>query len=171
MKHSLKFSLLIVFCLAQVGTIGWSYVKRVYPLWTGTSVYLKVLPRDPRSLFRGNYARLNYEISNVQLDPKLKDKRIKYGDVIYVPLKEKDGIWTSDRALSRPPSEGVFIKGRVVSHNSNTSSRVQYDIEAFFAPKEKALALERDVRKGDLFAKVMIAPDGQAVLVDVEKVH
>ena len=44
---------------------------------------------------------------------------------------------------------------------------MKYGIEALFAPKEKALALERQLRDSGV-AVVRVAPNGKAALVTVE---
>ena len=46
-------------------------------------------------------------------------------------------------------------------------SRVTYGIEALFAPKEKALQLERELRDSAV-AVLKVAPNGRAALVTVE---
>jgi uncharacterized membrane-anchored protein len=51
----------------QIVVLAGEYLGAVYPLWTGQEIKLKIVPVDPRSLFRGNYARLGYSISTVDL--------------------------------------------------------------------------------------------------------
>jgi hypothetical protein len=54
----------------QVGIPASMLVSRAYALRSGTEVRLAVVPRDPRSLTRGDYSNLNYAIahfSNVKL--------------------------------------------------------------------------------------------------------
>ena len=66
------------------------------------------------------------------------------------------------------PGEGVYIRGRVRQRtwaHSPTIS-VRYGIEALFAPPEKALALEKDLRAGGI-AVVMIAAGGKPALKGV----
>ncbi|MBT3870270.1 MAG: GDYXXLXY domain-containing protein [Gammaproteobacteria bacterium] len=41
------------------------YVTAALPLWTGAEIRLATAPVDPRSLFRGNYALLSYDISEI----------------------------------------------------------------------------------------------------------
>jgi hypothetical protein len=45
---------------------------RIYILKTGKVIHLRTAPIDPRDIFRGDYVRLNYEISRIAIDD-LKD--------------------------------------------------------------------------------------------------
>ena len=67
------------------------------------------------------------------------------------------------------PGTGPFIRGRIQKRRSQDNSviyDVRYGIEAYFAPKKKALALEKDLRSGGV-AIVMIAGNGKATLKEV----
>ena len=57
---------LAVVILLQIVVLGSEYLGAIYPLWTGEEIKLKTTPVDPRSLFRGNYARLRYGISTIE---------------------------------------------------------------------------------------------------------
>ena len=46
------------------GMVGLS----VMPLWSGKEIRVKTIPVDPRSMFRGNYARLRYDLSEVYIE-------------------------------------------------------------------------------------------------------
>ena len=58
---------LVLVSVLQIGVLGFEYLGAVYPLWSDVSVKLKTVPVDPRSLFRGNYAQLRYEISRLPM--------------------------------------------------------------------------------------------------------
>ena len=51
--------------VAAYGAVGHAGFGAM-PLWTGKEIRVKVVPVDPRSLFRGNYARLNYDFSRLE---------------------------------------------------------------------------------------------------------
>ena len=55
-------------------------------------MYLRTAPADPRDLFRGDYVRLNYEISNVAppYQKALDRKTLRKGMVLYGVLKKHD---------------------------------------------------------------------------------
>ncbi len=156
--------------LFQVLVLATEYLGAVYPLWTGQEVRLKTVPRDPRSLFRGNYARLNYTISTVPNKDIAATDRLRNHEIVYVKLKQgPDGLHVYDGASLDEPTDGLFIRGRVQMprwHSRADDYRLRYGIEAYFAPKEKALALEKKLRAGGV-AKIMVAKNGKATLKEV----
>lgn len=154
----------IVTLLFQIGVLAGEYLVAAYPRWTGEEVRLKVRPVDPRSLFRGNYARLVYDIS--RLPTNLAEKEFRAGDVVYVRLVPNDqGIRTATGIHEEPGDDAVYIRGRVKSAADEYVLR--YGIEAWFAPKKKALALEDELRDGGT-AVIRVADSGRAALMAVE---
>lgn len=162
---------LVAAIVFQALVLSGMYLSAALPLWTGTEVRIKTLPVDPRSLFRGNYARLRYEIS--QLDAELfpDQGELRNGEVVYVQLKpEADGLYQFFQVSLTKPERGMFLRGRIEQRRyqqQGSSFRVKYGIEAFFAPKEKALQLEHDLRSGGV-AVLMVASNGKARLKTVE---
>lgn len=144
-----------------LGMVG----KAALPMWTGKEIRVKTVPRDPRSMFRGNYARLNYEIGTLQRSVLKDEVALRRGEIVYVSLKpEKDGLYGVKEATVDKPTEGIFLRGRVA--NKYAPYRVNYGIEAFFAPKTKALKLEQDLRSGGV-AVLMVTDGGRVALKDV----
>ena len=161
---------LVAVIVLQISVLTIEYIASVYPLWTGKEVRLKTTPVDPRSLFRGNYAVLNYDISRVSLD-NMEDALLRRsGEIIYVKLKPaENNLHVFDGASFSKPDSGLYIRGRIKSGGWSKNSQpypVRYGIEAFFAPKEKALDLEKRLRDGGV-AVVMLANSGKAALKDV----
>ena len=162
-KSKMLFALIAVITL-QLGVLVMEYGNAVYPLLTGKEIKLKVIPVDPRSLFRGNYARLNYNISRVYLSDSTR--QFRRNEIVYVKLKQNDDeIYEQDGASISKPDEGLFIRGRARIAGIGYV-HVRYGIEAFFAPKEKALALEDKLRKGGI-AVVMLTKDGKSAIKDI----
>lgn len=156
--------------LLQVVVLGWEYVGSVLPRWTGRSVALVVHPVDPRSWFSGNYAALTYDVASLPAALyRGPERTMREGEVVYVSLVERDSGWQASELSLEPPPSGVFMRGRLASGWSTYSSfRVRYGIEAYFAPKEEALAIEREVRErphGQVKAEVRVASSGRAALV------
>jgi len=144
-----------------LGMVG----KAALPMWIGEEIRVKTVPRDPRSMFRGNYARLNYEIGRLPKEMLNTDRRLRRGEIVYVSLKKKgDGLYGIADASLDKPDEGIFLRGRIVSKYA--PYRVEYGIEAFFAPKKKALQLERDLRNSGV-AVLMVTDSGRVALKDV----
>jgi len=69
----------------------------------------------------------------------------------------------ADASLKRP-AEGVYLRGRI--ETNRPPYRVKYGIEAFFAPKKKAVQLERELRNGGV-AVLMVAGSGSVALKNV----
>lgn len=147
----------------QVAVMAGVFVGGVYPLWVGQEIRLETRPVDPRDLFRGNYARLGYDFSTVET-PDLRP-----GEVVYLPLEKQpnEALWRGGEPQASEPETGLYLRGRVSGQPWSTGNTVKYGIEALFAPKEKALQLERELRDGAV-AVVKVAANGRAALVAVE---
>lgn len=143
----------------QMLVLATEYLRSVWPLWFGTPVILRTTPVDPRSLFRGNYVRLNYDISNI--DEGMTDDLFKHNEVGYVTLKEEDGVFIATGLHKERPDSGVYIRGRIKSLWG--SYFMKYGIEAYFMPKEKALKAERCVRQG-ASAEIYLLGSGKAAI-------
>ncbi len=147
------------------------YVSAAMPLWTGQEIHMRTIPVDPRSLFRGNYAQLAYDISRIQSTDLPEDDSLRNGEVVYVRLApDEDGLYVYAGASLDRPDSGVFIRGRIANRRYEEQGqffRINYGIEAFFAPKVKALALESDLRDGGV-AVLMVATDGRARIKAVQ---
>ena len=140
-------------------------VKAAMPLWTGTEIRVKTVPVDPRSMFRGNYAQLNYEFGRLPNSALRDVKNLRIGEIVYVRLKRsEDGLYSFADASLDKPAEGIFLRGRIL--DNQPPYRVKYGIEAFFAPKKKALKLEQELRNGGV-AVLMITDSGRVALNDV----
>ncbi len=174
MTLKLRSWLAILLCAAialQLTVLLGMLVKSNWPLWFGQEIRVKTQPVDPRSLFRGNYARLGYSFSRLDRQQlAINDDEadsLRQGEVIYLSLaKSGDSpLYRPGKAYLRAPEEGLYIRGRL--QNRRSPYRVNYGIEAWFAPKEKALALEADLRRGGV-AVLMISDSGRATLKAVQ---
>ncbi|KAF0807881.1 hypothetical protein A167_02755 [Alcanivorax sp. S71-1-4] len=158
--------LLVLAALLQLVMLAGVYLGAKYPLWTGEPVTLRVVPVDPRDLFRGNYARLNYGISSLPASLLPDQDTLREGQRVYVTLAPgEDGFWQATALSTQRPEHGTVVRGRV-QWASGGQYVLRYGIEAWFAPKEKALALEDTLRGGGA-ARVMLAANGKAALVAV----
>ncbi|MGK0297380.1 MAG: putative membrane-anchored protein [Gammaproteobacteria bacterium] len=155
---------LIAIIVLQLSVLVIEYGNAVFPLLTGKEIKIKVVPVDPRSLFRGNYARLNYDISRVKLTDNTRE--LRKNEIVYVSLKLNEfGLYEQDGVSLLRPDSGIFIRGRTQETRTGML-QVRYGIEAFFAPKEKALDLESKLRSGGI-AIIMIAKNGKSALKDI----
>lgn len=176
----LPVSLVAVMMVQGMVLIG-MYALSALPVITGSDVLLRTVPVDPRSLFRGNYARLGYDISRIdaaefathQLAEELHDSypaaQLRTGEVVYVRLRRgEDGMYEFAGAQLTRPERGIFIRGRVRDFwaAEQPQYRVEYGIEAFFASKKTALELERQLAGGGV-AVLKVSKSGRARVVDV----
>lgn len=165
MNRPLVTTGLVLAVVLQVGVLVGMVVQAAAPLWTGTEIRVETVPVDPRSMFRGNYARLNYEFSSLLEDTLSEFLGLRAGEVVYTVLEpDEENIYRMTDVVLEPPAKGVFLRGRLRSEHAPL--RVEYGIEAFFAPKEKALQLQRDLSGGGV-ALLMVTAGGRVTLKDV----
>ena len=149
----------------QVVVLAGMVASAAMPLWTGTEVRVATLPVDPRSLFRGNYARLDYAFSTLPEDALDGYRDPRVGEVVYVRLESgDDGLHRYTGASLERPADGIYLRGRI--QRDRSPYRVRFGIEAFFAPKERALRLEEELRNGGV-AVLKVSDGGRAAIEDI----
>lgn len=142
-------------------------VGRAVPLLTGQTILLKVMPVDPRDMFRGEYVTLSYEISRIPpqgidgLKSKTEPHNEWQGRTIYVSLvpNQSGPGWYADKYSIQKPASGIFIQGKVADWG-----RLEFGIESYFVQEGKGHYYEDALRSGKLFAEVSVTSTGQAVL-------
>lgn len=165
MKFPVKFALAVLLQVACLtGMIGYKYISLI----TGTVVMLEVpRPKDPRSLFSGDYVIIYYAINNIDLKSIENDiGQCDYDKTVYVTLEQHGEIWAPARVSNnKPGGQAIFIKGKIDSCSDNSAS-ISYGIENYFVPENTGMAMEdqlRSVRK----ARVSIDAAGQGTIVDI----
>ena len=149
-------------------------------LSSDTIVVLETRPIDPRSLFRGDYVRLNYEINELQLDKLSGDQLFKRNDSIYVMLQKQDLYWHAQAVFLEKPeiqtSSQVFILGVVKSvsnrkwddnlesYKEAASIDVSYGIENYFVPEGEGLKLERSKPGDKVTLEIALDDNGHAAI-------
>lgn len=166
----------IIVALQTLALFGMAGMKQ-YALSTGVPIVLKTQPIDPRSLFSGDYVRLNYAISELDLDKLGGDKTFVRGDTVYVLLKKGAEYWEPVSAHRRQPAVTagqIAIKGRVESLNEDRprtageprvpikSMTVKYGIENYFVPEGEGRALERPKPGETVSIRVVVDQYGNA---------
>ena len=117
--------------------------KAAIPLWVGTEIQVKTEPVDPRSMFRGNYARLRYEFGTLPEDALEEEHSLRMGEFVYVSLQRgEEGQYEFAAASTTRPTDGIFLRGRL--QNNFPPYFVKYGIEAFFAPRRKGAAIGKE---------------------------
>jgi len=152
--------------LGQAAVLGWMIWDRTSLLANGREVVLDVAPVDPRSLFRGDYVVLDYDIARFEL-PQGTVAPAKNAP-FYVKLKKgADGAWaTSGGSAGWPESvapDEVVIAGRV-DRVSGGTVRVHYGIESFFVPEGTGREIEQMVGDRKISALIAIGSGGQAAI-------
>jgi uncharacterized membrane-anchored protein len=118
------------------------------------TVLLKVVPVDPRDLFRGDYVTLGYDLSRVP-------STFEPGRTIYVTLApDPDNVhWHGEGVSGEPPAGAPYLRGTVIRKGF-----AEFGIEKFFVPEGQGRPYEDAVRAHKLWAEVAVAPDGRAGL-------
>ena len=126
-------------------------VQKEGVLRSGTRMYLRLAPRDPRSLMQGDYMALNYEITNqFRRDPPRKDGHL-------VVTLDANGIATFVRFHDGTP---LAAGERLLRYRSR--GQVRLGAESFFFQEGHAARYEA-ARYGEL----RVAPSGDSVLVGI----
>ncbi len=151
--------------LAMIGMRQWT-------LATGTPVILETQPVDPRSLFSGDYVRLNYKVSDLSLEALAGDQIFKRNDTIFVVLAPEGGYWKAVSVhQTRPPNSAgqPVIRGKVEYTSDmtwdptqnralqGTRLHVKYGIEDYFVQEGRGHALERP--RSEQIVSIQIAVD------------
>ncbi len=159
-------AILVLFTLFLCSMIG---VKQ-WTLNSGTPVLLETQPIDPRSLFRGDYVRLNYTINQLTPSELDGDNDFQRYDKIYVELQQQEKYWQPIAIHHDRPTNGkLALAGKIQyvnKHTFNSSTRktedvttlrVKYGIENYFVPEGEGLELER--RNNDQIVDIRVAID------------
>ena len=182
----MKLRLALVVVLLQAGLLAFMAGQREWISRTGTPVTLRTVPYDPHDPMRGEYLRLNYEISTVPAAlcqgetarwVRIRDyteERSLRDRVVYASLRinPDSGLAELVSLSDQPPATGgLFLRGRVEgiqSRGPTASLRVRYGIEALFVSQTKAQWLgqqAREARAGaPLTATIRVDPSGRSVL-------
>lgn len=156
----------------------------IQPLWvraTGTLVFLETEKMDPRSLFRGHYAILGYQVAQEVVPAEIASASQQSGKPVYVTVTtERPGRFVAV-SLERPElgdAEGCIV-GRVrgwgavgaTSTEGAPEDRLQSvdfpQIAQYFASSEEAHRVE-SARGDELLARVATNSSCNAQLVGLE---
>jgi uncharacterized membrane-anchored protein len=179
-KRKWLWPLLIFVALVQSAALFKIVYDRDNLLKTAREITIPVRPVDPRDLFRGDYARLGYDVSmlrqsNMPAGVTLDD--FQRGGSIYVTLTpDGAGGWKVAGASSDYPKQvatsDVVLRGVVETvwkpkKDSDVQVNVRYGIETYFVPEGTGSALETEVRSGKIDAIVAVDDSGTAALKGV----
>jgi len=165
---------LAIVALAQTSVLAYLVIDRVRLLGSGREITLPVVPVDPRDLFRGEYARLGYDVSSVPLW-LLEGPHPQANRAFYVVLeKMPDGSWQAVKMTSELPQEPSLPDRIALRARSNyawpqdeaseTAVRVRYGIESYFVPEGQGRKLEALAREKKLATLIAVDGKGNAAI-------
>lgn len=174
----------------EIAALTAMVADKQWTLATGTPVVLATVPVDPRSLFMGDYARLNYAISQLPIEGETAlagDKDFKRHDTIWVALKPDP---TGAKAVSVHHQRAaiapglVALKGEVEDFDGGRWGRagnqprtlsVRYGIEQYFVQEGTGGQIERPTGGEKVSIRVAIDTRGKAgilaVLLDAREAY
>ena len=103
----------------QTAAISWMVSDRITLLKTGKEVVLPIIPVDPRSLFRGDYVRIDFPVTLVPAELFPKADKPKRAAPVYVTVQRDGESWkpvaVGDTKPVAGPEQAVML-GRL-AHN------------------------------------------------------
>jgi uncharacterized membrane-anchored protein len=153
-------------------------VGHAWPLWTGQVITMKVVPFDPRDLFRGEYVHLDTPAMQLyregsRLPEQLTGAVVRpidrvfedahRGAVVYVQLQQSgNGDYVPVSASLKPAAAAINLRGRV-KYTGGTFMAVDYGLDAFYMQEGKGRRVEEAIRqRRNVQMQVAVAASGQA---------
>ena len=159
--------------LILLGIVG----RHQYTLATGTPILLKTAPVDPWDPFRGDYVRLNYEISSLTKDKvAMTGSPYRRGQSVWVTVAKGQEFWSAVAVSDKRPAVQngqVALRAIVEFDNSAWDPApgeprtmpqlfVRYGIEQFYVPEGEGKDLE--TRQRDMTVQALVDRFGRAAL-------
>lgn len=165
---------IVASAVLMTGILGWMVVDRVRLLRSGREIVLPIRPVDPRDLFKGDYARLGFDISPIDatlmpapepLPPNVIYQRTAPKTVFVTLEQQTDESWkpvaVAERLPGAVPANRIVLKGRTESWDRR---RVSYGIERYFVPEGTGGRIEELARTSKLSAIVAVDRKGNAAI-------
>ena len=151
----------VIFLVAMIGL-------HVTPLLAGDTIFVRVVPVDPRDLFRGDYVVLGYDFSRIPpagidgLEESYGQHKQQWrGLPVYVTLvPEPDGKhWRAEKFSISQPTSGKYLRGRITG-----PGLLEFGIEAYYLQEGQGSKYEEAMRDCRLAAEIAVTADGHAAL-------
>jgi uncharacterized membrane-anchored protein len=165
--------LLAILALAQTAVLAYMVIDRVTLLRSGREITLPIVPVDPRDLFRGEYVRLGYDVSNVPAR-LLEGPQPGKNAAIHVVLEKKpDGAWQAVKIARDMPKETsperIVLKAHTYWNwptlgSATATVQVRYGIESYFVPEGQGGKLEDLAREKKMATLVAVDSRGNAAI-------
>lgn len=164
LARSTEIKLMIAIVIAQIAILIGMIVLDGLPLVLGEHVKLKVVPVDPRDLFRGDYVVLDYEFSRVDpgsvtgLAAGTTNGRNPYdyelqGQEVFVSLVPSGDHHEAASRSTKRPNSGPYIRGTLTSP---WRQRLDCGIEAYYVQEGEGRRLETLIRDRKILAEVAV---------------
>ena len=165
-----RTALVALVAAVQALVLVYMVADRESLLASGRHITLDVRPVDPRSLFRGDYVILSYDIS--RLPAALFNPMPTNGNRHYVRMKHEAGTWKAVAVSNAMPGKGaddeIVLAGHVryVPPDVGAESFVlmSYGIESFFVPEGTGKEIEQEIRPGRVKVDLAVAGSGEAAI-------
>ena len=164
--------------LAQAAVLAYVVYERESVARSGTPVYLRTAPVDPRDIFRGDYVTLSYAINRIPLglvDEAIKAQENSEGIRVYAALSVDARGVAQVTGLHAEPPAGLYLRGRTSRDwrfmAGDQEIAVKYGIEKMFVEQGTGLAIEerRGSRNGwqtPMEVRVAVGSNGIGVIRD-----
>jgi len=154
-------ALLVAMVGMQLAVVGGMVALEQFSMRNAQTVYLQVVPVDPRDFFRGDYVVLGYDFDRV-----IRRDLPGGSNQLFVSLAPSaDGkVWEATQASHSRPDTGIYLEGKINRWSTWGFSRPLFGIEAFYVQEGQGIYWEQAIREKKVFAEVHIAPSGKARL-------
>ena len=169
--------ILIVVALQTVA-LAYMILDRQAMLNSSRVVTLKVVPVDPRDMFRGDYVVLSYDISRLDLTKLEGDDAMTYGDTVFVTVVRDGEAWKAVAVRRGRPFQvqgGIALQGKVESvdgaeaNGPPKTARITYGIESYFVPQGTGKDIEAEARSGELSVDVAVDAQGRPAIKAIRR--
>ena len=150
------------------GILGYMALDRIWLVKTAGEIVLPIKAVDPRDIFKGDYARIGYDISMPDINLIAQDlKQGHRARKVFVTLERGAGdVWRPVAVGSGRPTgiagNQVVLAGRM--SNASTRPQITYGIERFFVPEGTGDKLEALVASSTVSAIVAVDGAGRAAI-------
>jgi uncharacterized membrane-anchored protein len=172
----MRKTFIVLAVLMQIVVLLYMAGEREYILRNGKIIYLRTAPIDPRDLFRGDYVRLNYEISSIPAAnlPGGDTATMIKGQKVYVNLQETaNGLYELESVSKEETDAGVFLVGRSPYEyrygRFGYPLKLNYGIEAYFVQQGRGRGIEKRLGSRNqiqvpLEMQIAVGRNGKAVI-------
>ena len=157
-------ALLVAIVGLQLAVVGGMVALEQYSMANAQTVFLNVVPVDPRDFFRGDYVVLGYDFDRV-----IRRDLPGGSNHPFVSLAPSaDGkVWEATQASNSRPDKGIYLEGKINRWSAWGFSRPLFGIEAFYVQEGQGKQWEKAIREKKVLAKVLVAPSGKARLKEL----